>query len=564
MPSTCRGPPLRKETQPGLPLLQRYGAEGSDPNLPFMEYLDDNDMVCLKWGFSDVQRQITLKFIVKTTGWIGFGLSPNGDMTGADLVMGGVDSNRTYFKDYYSATNTMPDVDQVQSYTLVSLTESQGETVMTFTRAFQTCDNQDLQITDKPMNLIYAYGATDEITFHGAQAGTKEINLLNHAPKITVANGNYMSVTVQNLAIPAKDTYYHCKVMQLPPLNTKHHIYQVQPVIEHADLVHHMLFYSCPASVNTAYDGDCNWQNTGHSCTAVMAGWAVGGGVFELPENTGIPVGGADNSAFFMLQIHYNNAYNESGRTDSSGLRLVYTDQLRKYDVGILTTGVLPYNSADYNIPPQAAKFRTYGVCNTSLFSEIIDPVPDLNVFAVMLHTHLAGRAVRVGHFRNGRQIGFLGMEPNYDFNLQHITFLGSIKTIKKGDEIVVECSYNTADRTGVTQMGESTMDEMCLAFLFFYPRISITTCLSQPNSSHLQFPDGLQNQKEIMEYESAVKNLSHIQFAFSNSDFMFYPFGQVRDVKEAPTDPCETSNAANHKYSQASLFLLLAWILLM
>lgn len=41
------------------------------------------------------------------------------------------------------------------------------------------------------------------------------------------------------------------------------------------------------------------------------------------------------------------------------------------YDVGILTTGILPMHHLKYNIPPKATQFHTYGVCNTSLFSEV-------------------------------------------------------------------------------------------------------------------------------------------------------------------------------------------------
>lgn len=88
---------------------------------------------------------------------------------------------------------------------------------------------------------------------------------------------------------------------------------------------------------------------------------------------------------------------------------------------------------------------------------------------------------------RNGTQIDFLGLDENYDFDLQQITNMGVIKTIKQvspcfhythipcpkkwwniesalwchitclplqGDEILVECTYSTASRTGVTMVG--------------------------------------------------------------------------------------------------------------
>ncbi|XP_029597387.1 DBH-like monooxygenase protein 2 homolog isoform X2 [Salmo trutta] len=56
-----------------------------------------------------------------------------------------------------------------------------------------------------------------------------------------------------------------------------------------------------------------------------------------------------------------------------------------------------------------------------------------------------------------------------------------TIKTIKPGDEIVVECTYKTATREGITQLGLATTDEMCLAFII-YPAISVDHCWSQPN----------------------------------------------------------------------------------
>lgn len=62
-----------------------------------------------------------------------------------------------------------------------------------------------------------------------------------------------------------------------------------------------------------------------------------------------------------------------AGRTDSSGLRFYHRPaQPGQHDVGTLTTGVQP-GYVDYNIPPKAAHFRTYGVCNTTVFPQVWD-----------------------------------------------------------------------------------------------------------------------------------------------------------------------------------------------
>lgn len=51
----------------------------------------------------------------------------------------------------------MPLEDMHQSYTLLSLYESEGQTVMTFQRSIQACDNQDLQITVRHFLIFFGF-----------------------------------------------------------------------------------------------------------------------------------------------------------------------------------------------------------------------------------------------------------------------------------------------------------------------------------------------------------------------------------------------------------------------
>ncbi|XP_036003327.1 DBH-like monooxygenase protein 2 homolog [Fundulus heteroclitus] len=541
------------------------GAWATDHDLPFMEYLDVERLVCLKWGFADMQGNITFQLAVNTTGWVGFGLSPQGGMDDADIVMGGLGPTGSYFSDYHSPEEGRPLMDEDQSYTLLSMIENDGQTIMTFQRSIKNCDEKDFQITAQPIKLIYAYGTSDDIRYHGSLRGTKEVNLLNHKTRTTPPDAKFLSVNVNNITVPANKTYYHCKVMKLPELPTKHHIYQVEPEIENHDVVHHMLLYHCPSFVKQPYDKGCYMGDIGDACFGVVASWGVGGGTYELPENTGIPIGGVDSGRFYRLEIHYNNPQKKEGITDSSGLRLYYTDQLRQHDVGILTTGVFPVSRMPYKIPPEAPQFHTYGICNTSLFSQLVNPIPDLQVFSVLLHTHLAGRKVRVGHFREGKQIDFLGVNENYDFDMQEIVNLGSIKTVKPDDEIIVECTYSTADRTEATLMGLSTTDEMCLAFLFYYPAIDITSCTSRPNSSLL-----LDTIDDLAEYQSLMNTLPQVQYISDASSKGFaYKNGTVREVMETPTAACNNKNAASRLSTSlvakaAGITLPLLWIAIM
>lgn len=54
---------------------------------------------------------------------------------------------------------------------------------------------------DQPIKLIYAYGLTDNITYHEGRRGTKELNLLNHRPMMDVTNFNYLNVTMDEVKV---------------------------------------------------------------------------------------------------------------------------------------------------------------------------------------------------------------------------------------------------------------------------------------------------------------------------------------------------------------------------
>lgn len=105
-----------------------------------------------------------------------------------------------------------------------------------------------------------------------------------------------------------------------------------------------MLLYRCPSYVTEVSDGQCYRGGMGDACFAVVAAWGIGGRVregpspngsvcgaasrvffhcqqaYQLPENTGIPIGGEDHEVFYRLEIHYNNPNKEAGWRHSAVL----------------------------------------------------------------------------------------------------------------------------------------------------------------------------------------------------------------------------------------------------
>ncbi|XP_069507983.1 putative DBH-like monooxygenase protein 2 [Ambystoma mexicanum] len=411
-------------------------------------------------------------------------------MEGADIVIGGVFPNQTtYFSDYHSVGKTLPAVDEKQDYKLISLAENGSSTVMRFSRPFRTCDPNDMDITTDTMRVIYAYGVDDAIEYHAGRRGTKSIQLLQEDQPARLpppSTFNIKELIMDNFTVPATETTYACTFAALPAVTKKHHIYKFEPIIQAGNeaLIHHIVLYSCPRMANvTTPTGQCQDRKYPHpftQCFQNMVAWGVGGEGFQFPSHVGISLGTLEDPTHVMMEIHYSNFHATAGLRDSSGMRLYYTSEVRKYDVGILEVG--PHLFRGVFIPPRVESFQTYGLCYTDHFPVLSPAVNEMHVFASLLHTHLAGRAVQIAQYRNGSQIGFLGRDMNYDFNLQETRLLQNEATLKVGDAMLLECTYNTMDRANITLGGMGTKDEMCMAFLYIYPRSNITNCNSVPD----------------------------------------------------------------------------------
>ncbi|XP_074726381.1 putative DBH-like monooxygenase protein 2 [Strix uralensis] len=458
------------------------------PLLRFSIFLDPSNMVYLRWDH-DKQELMMFELQVLTTGWVAFGFSPHGELPGSDIVIGGVFPNGSiYFSDCHVAGETTLEEDESQDYQLLSVTENKTSTTMLFKRHLRTCDPNDLDIIVDTARLIAAFGTDDTVQFFKGQRFSKSLFLMRYRgpsestdPKIFFT----YDLRLDNFAVPAEETKYACTFIPLPMVRQKHHIYKFEPVItpHNITLVHHILVYACGnASVLPNGIDDCYGANPDFAlCSQVLVGWAVGGESYQFPDEAAVSIGTPWDPQYIRLEIHYSNFDLLPGLIDSSGVRIYYTPELRKYDVGVLQTGIFPFPV--HFIPPGAESYRSYSLCNSSQFDEMNGMlVPDLHVFAYLLHTHLSGRGVKAAQYRNGEQLRIICEDNKYDFRLQEIRDMKEILIIKPGDEILVECNFQTLDRSGITFGGPSTMNEMCLTFLFYYPRNNISSCMGYPD----------------------------------------------------------------------------------
>ncbi|KAG8523360.1 putative DBH-like monooxygenase protein 2 [Galemys pyrenaicus] len=500
---------------------------GPTSRLRYSRFLDTSNVIFLRWDFDLEAEIITFELQVRTVGWVGLGVTDRYTRAGSDLVVGGVlpDGN-VYFSDRHLVDEDTLAEDGSQDAKLLGLTEDAVYTTMRFSRPFRSCDPHDQDITSDTMRVLAAYGPDDTLKLDRERTFVKSIFLLQvvHPDDLEVPEDTIIhDLELVDYLIPEDDTTYACTFLPLPIVSEKHHIYKFEPkLVEHNEsMVHHILVYACgnasalPAGINECYGADPAFS----LCSQVVVGWAVGGTVspgagnmqrpggtweagglgaapssqsscdqtslppqsYQFPDDVGVSIGTPLDPQWIRLEIHYSNFHNLPGVYDSSGIRMYYTPRLRKYDMGVLQLGVFTFPI--HFIPPGAESYLSYGLCKTERFLEISGaPVPDIQVFGYLLHTHLAGRALQAVQYRNGTQLRTICKDDSYDFNLQETRDLPHRISIMPGDELLIECHYQTLDRDSVTFGGPSTINEMCLIFLFYYPRNNISSCMGYPD----------------------------------------------------------------------------------
>ncbi|CAL8124869.1 unnamed protein product [Orchesella dallaii] len=198
--------------------------------------LDPSGKYQLEWLVKWNEKRVIFNVTVATNGYVGFGLSRKGKMTGADLIVGGVGKDgKPYFTDRHAIGNQLPKLDPSQDWTLHEAWEKGAQTFLSFSRPFETCDgDHDLPITDDVMTIIWAYSENDdELQYHFQNRGGYNVYLLDPdlAPRemnnLRRNNGEEGSTRVFNvtgsITLNEEDFMYWCSYHKVPT-RTKQHI----------------------------------------------------------------------------------------------------------------------------------------------------------------------------------------------------------------------------------------------------------------------------------------------------------------------------------------------------
>jgi hypothetical protein len=225
-----------------------------------------------------------------------------------------------------------------------------------------------------------------------------------------------------------------------------------------ARIVHHVIVYSLPTASDElqamTLDNadplpgyDC-FGGPGASGSSPIALWAPGTGPTTYPASSGVLLNGGRH---VVVQIHYNLAAGTFPDRTRVNLTLTSSMPNRGYLVPMLDTNLtLPPGMSDVS--------ATNSTPLTSL------PLP-VHLYGVGPHMHTLGRTLRVETTGTGGQC--LGDVQNWDFRWQGMWWYSHPILVRPSDTVQITCHYDTTGRTTTTRWGESTSDEMCLAYFY-------------------------------------------------------------------------------------------------
>lgn len=476
----------------------------------YAHHLSLDDSYELFWNVGETDGKpsmIHLGIIAQTTGWVGFGLSPQGGMPGSDILMAWIDDKQhLQVSDRMARANALPPLDRKQPSDWIGVSGeiSNGTTMIEVTRAINTGDEDDVVIQSGLTRVIWSLGDNNETVPYSkhVQRGTSSVVFFGEGIPPPPLNAAKLDLRLGSVHIPNVTTSFFGQVFDLPG-DKDYFTIRMDPLISNSHLVHHILVYACPPSPSSTV-ATLSSGSMKKGCTSLLYAWAVGGPPLILPNQTAIPMKGG--SAY--MQIHYNNPQHMEGAVDNSGVRFYYTDVRPANEAAFVKLGVpikdivIPANNPSYGITNQ---------CNLPNFPG------SATVLGSALHMHQIGSQIYSAVYRNKKYVGTVGVNLQWDYNLQQVDMLPTPFTVEGGDVIQTTCVWASGSQE--VRGGESTSDEMCFNFILYHPATDFRSCVGDESVSgnfEANYPwlPGNEGLKSIDDGGSAVKTVLMVLIA--------------------------------------------------
>lgn len=461
--------------------------------------LDREGKVHLFW--TPGMQDITFEVQAETKGYIGLGFSPDGGMTNSDIVVGWVINNVPTLQDRYAIGSSEPLRDTQENYSLLGGSENATHTILRFRRNYETCDQHDRPITNDTMNVIYAYHQSDPIgdsLLVHQKAGHRKLYLtgFNNVLQKMTPDTTMFEMKVPNVTLPmGEKSFCWEKIFKFTPSTPNDAIIGFQPLWNNRTeaVIDHIWLYKCEVddpSVWNQYTEERGYRcgmspslNQYTNCSQIIATAAVGSLGYALPATVGYSLKQNGGAIYFLLKIAYSGWQMQENLMDDSGMAVIYTSNPVTSPASTLTVG--HHLGLSQIIPIDRMDFVTKGYCDAECTRTGIPPT-GIFVYEIFLQAQHYGRQMTLKHLRNGAEMPLLAKDISYFGRSQvYRAFLEPVQ-ILPGDSLVMECTYNTKESQSTILGGLQDDNETCLAYLNYYPRIELQSCLSSPPLSKL------------------------------------------------------------------------------
>jgi hypothetical protein len=472
--------------------------------------LDTAGNVQLFWKTGNTSS--TFGIACRSSGYLALGFSETGAMTGADMAVGYKDQDGNFiFENRHAMGFVTPQVsqDQKNNMRLQEGHQADGVTAFVFEKQNKAAclETQSDVATDAWQWFIYAFSNDNHFAQHAPGNNGKQYVKLGTGKTIStndirdIPNAKNFTIAQPELTIPTAETTY-CYTLHKMPAGKKNYLLGERPN-DSSPLLHHLVFYACYGLPDEYLDmlgkePNCDYETFSNPCNGFVTEWAPGMSGRTFEPGYGKPFG-TDYYEYAMLETHYNNPELIEGAKDTAAYTFLYTEDPVATEIGTLTLGDLQVEG--WFLEPGKPLVAHSTICTP----ECTDRWPSEGITAVSVfhHMHYRGRNARVQIIRNGKEITPLSTLRDFEYGYQFSKSLDSIQLLP-GDELITTCEYDTSNDTSPVPGGLPSKDEMCFAWVDYYPANKVLACtqIQMGNS-----PDNTINGTAALCLESSAAN---------------------------------------------------------
>ncbi len=535
--------------------------------------LDTNGDVQLFWKTGD--NHSTFGAASRSSGYLALGFSQTGAMTGGDMAVGYNDENGNFvFENRYATDFVTPQVspDQEKNMRLLEGSQVDGVTSFTFEKQNKAdcLETQGDVATDAWQWFIYAFSDDNTFAQHAPGHNGKQFVKLGTGTTVSINdvrpidNTKNLTITQPEVTLTSAETTYCYSLHKLP--TGKGWLLGERPPPS-SNLLHHMVFYAC-YNLDHQYldmigkEPNCDYQTFSNPCSGFVTEWAPGMSGRTFEPGYGKPFG-TGHYEYVMLETHYNNPEHLEAQKETASYTFLWNDKPVDTEIGTLTLGDLQVEG--WFLEPGQPLVKHSTVCTP----ECTDRWPSGGITAVSVfhHMHYRGRNAQVQIIRDGKEIAPLSTLRDFEYGYQFSKNLNPVQLLP-GDKFITTCEYNTTNDTVPVPGGLPSKDEMCFAWVDYYPANNVLACTQVNLGNSPQNPlNGtaalcLQAAKPEDVYESkfltsdfqhlpAVGNNCTAANSASNSTVLS---GQAAVLKTCPeTDVCFSVNVPEQSANSGS-----------